>query len=196
MGIAASDYRTTVLISLFKCMLSRKWVSLQSHSIINLYLQSMDQFQQSLLTLPSYWCFLFHSTHGADFLARTKPQRMKAQRVLSGLAADASYAPSCLDANPLQPRNTHPWLSARANGPNFIRSTSVSSGLRRSTQQHCVPGSKLSAQHGNDPVHLLSAIFVRVQAIQQHCILWEKVELGNLRVESLLLSFWELLLVS
>lgn len=91
---------------------------------------------------------------------------MKAQRVLSGLAEDASYAPSCLDANPLQPRNTHPWLSVHANGPTFIRSTSVSSGLQRSTQQHCVSGSKLSAQHGNDPVHMLSAVFVRVQAIQ------------------------------
>lgn len=42
--------------------------------------------------------------------SRTKPQRMKAQSVLFGWAAEASRAPSCLDVKPLQSWSTHPWL--------------------------------------------------------------------------------------
>lgn len=121
---------------------------LQSHLMINLYLQSMNQFQRSLLTLPSKLMFLLlvRYIRWAEFLARTKPQRMKARSVLSGLAAEASHALSCLDAQPLQPWSIHGFHST-CQLPNLQQTLC----LQWSTKAHvAAPHFWQKAEHRND----------------------------------------------
>lgn len=161
-------YHTTVLISLFKCMLSRKWVSLWSHLIINLYLQVWTSSSTAHSLFLHADVLLFQHTRWADFLAGTKQQRMRAQRVLRGPAADLSELWGC--------ESTPAWKEgsmAFSTSTDQPVSPAVCQGPPRSTPSLAVRVSGIRKWSHTSAIHSICPCFT-------YLVLWEKGKLDNL----------------
>lgn len=121
----------------------------------------MGQFQRAYSLFLHTDVVLFHYIHWADFLDRTKPQGVK---VLSGLVAGTSRALSCLDANPPH-ASTHASMAfSTCQRPHLHQ---MHQCLQCSAKVHPAAlhfWQRVSAEHGNDPIHLLSTAFVHVLA--------------------------------
>lgn len=114
----------------------------------------MDQLQHGLLTLPSRWGSSFPRRWG-DFLAGTNQQRRRAQKVLPVLTADSNHALS-LGAR------IHSSLEGRIHGFQHMETVPSPPDPPGSPAacQGPFPGSQMSGEQGNDPIHPLSMAFV------------------------------------
>lgn len=162
-------YHTTVLISLFKCMLSRKWVSLWSHLIINLHLQVWTSSSTAYSLFLHADVLLFQHTRWADFLAGTKQQRMRAQRMLPSLAADLSELWEC-ESTPAWKEGSMAFSTCQQTSQCLQQCAKVPPGAPLLWQSD-VSGTRKWSH--TSAIHSICPCFT-------HLVLWEKGKLDNL----------------